>query len=376
MALAHTLGFAHTGHHHALEAAHLTCGRGEHDRAQGCAVTREWQAEQWHVLKTAGIDLLPVDGCSGADRVLTHSLAFGVQPTVRRADTAASDHLQAGASADARLTPWFNTATVYHAPHFAPDQAFALNWDALFEEVAHAHALGHSVKPVLLGPLTYLWLGQPATPNLDTLELIDRLLPLYDTLLNRLAAQGVEWVQIDEPILALELPQAWKNAYERVYNILQRAPLKKLVATYYGGLQDNLGLAANLPVDGLHIDLACAPEQYPVILDRLPAYKLLSLGVVSGSQVQPHDQQNALRVLRHAAQRLGERLWVATSCPLLADALEGPSEAAHERSPALAFAAQAWQSVSAAVQAVNQTQAGVARESMAAVAACSAVRAA
>ncbi|MDZ5603634.1 hypothetical protein SJI00_12695 [Pseudomonas sp. RP23018S] len=358
MALAHTLGFAHTAHHHALNAAHLACGRGEQDRAEGHAITREWRAEQWQVLKAAGIELLPVDGCCGADRVLTHSLAFGVQPAaVLPTNTAASDHLQTGAAVDALLTPWFNTTTFYNAPHFAPDQVFTLNWDALFEEVAHGHALGHAVKPVLLGPLTYLWLGQPATPNVDTLELIDRLLPLYDTLLNRLAAQGVEWVQIDEPILALELPQAWKNAYERVYNILQRAPLKKLVATYYGGLQDNLGLAANLPVDGLHIDLACAPEQYPIILDRVPAYKVLSLGVVSGLQAQPHDQQNALRVLRHAAQRLGERLWVATSCPMLASAIDEQGETESQRQHALAFAAQACRAVSAAANALNQPHA-------------------
>ncbi|MFZ4320481.1 5-methyltetrahydropteroyltriglutamate--homocysteine S-methyltransferase, partial [Klebsiella pneumoniae] len=85
----------------------------------------------------------------------------------------------------------------------------------------------------------------------------------------RLAGQGVEWVQIDEPILVLDLPQAWKNAFERAYNLLQSEPLKRLVATYFGGLEDNLGLAANLPVDGLHIDLVRAPEQYPSILDRL-----------------------------------------------------------------------------------------------------------
>jgi len=36
----------------------------------------------------------------------------------------------------------------------------------------------------------------------------------------------VEWVQIDEPILGLDLPQDWKNAFERAYNLLQREPVK------------------------------------------------------------------------------------------------------------------------------------------------------
>ncbi|WP_446731437.1 5-methyltetrahydropteroyltriglutamate--homocysteine methyltransferase [Pseudomonas sp. PSKL.D1] len=196
------------------------------------------------------------------------------------------------------------------------DQNATLDWEQLFEQVAQAKALGHAVKPVIIGPLTYLWQSEAPGGDLDKLEQIDRLLPLYDEVLNRLAAQGVEWVQIDEPILAHELPQDWKNAYERVYNILQRAPLKKLVATYFGGLEDRLGLAANLPVDGLHIDVVRAPEQFPTILDRLPAYKVLSLGLVDGDDVGQCNQEKALDMLRHAHERLGDRLWVASSCPL------------------------------------------------------------
>ena len=82
---------------------------------------------------------------------------------------------------------------------------------------------------------------------------------------------------------------------ERAYNLLQSEPLKKLVATYFGGLEDNLGLAANLPVDGLHIDLVRAPEQYPSILDRLPAYKVVSLGLVNGRNVWRCDLEKPWR---------------------------------------------------------------------------------
>src|SRR5690606_24691172 len=78
-----------------------------------------------------------------------------------------------------------------------------------------------------------------------------------------------------------------------------------------------LGLAVSLPVDGLHIDVVRAPEQYPVILDRLPAHKVLSLGIVDGRNVWRCDLDRAVNVLRHAAERLGERLWVAPSCSLL-----------------------------------------------------------
>jgi len=168
---------------------------------------------------------------------------------------------------------------------------------------------------VVIGPLTYLWQGEN-NGSIETLELLERLLPLYDQYLNRLAAMGVEWVQIDEPILAEDLPQDWKNAYERVYNILQRAPLKKLIATYYGGLDGNLGLAVNLPVDGLHVDLVQAPEQYQTLLDRLPTYKVLSLGLVDGRTAAACDLGETLSLLHDAHERLGERLWLAPACSL------------------------------------------------------------
>jgi len=249
---------------------------------------------------------------------LAHNLGFpriGTDPELR------ARHWQVQKDAGIELLPVGDFAWGGH-PLSIGDQPFALDWEALFEEVEQAKALGHAVKPVVIGPLTYLWQGQTQGENFDKLELLDRLLPLFDQVLNRLAAQGVEWVQIDEPILAQALPQDWKNAYERVYNILQRAPLKKLIATYSGGLDGNLGLAANLPVDGLHIDLVQAPEQYQAMLDRLPAYKVLSLGLVDGRNASPRDLDKTLGLLHEAHERLGDRLWLAPACSLLDSPVE------------------------------------------------------
>ena len=261
------------------------------------------------------------------------------------------------------MTKWFDTNYHYLVPEFSVDQQFQLSWTQLFEEVEEAKALGHTIKPVLIGPLSYLWLGKlkgevDQTQAFDRLELLDRLLPVYGEVLDRLAAQGVEWVQIDEPILALDLPQDWKNAFERAYNLLQRAPLKKLVATYFGGLEDNLGLAATLPVDGLHIDLVRAPEQYPVILDRLPAYKVLSLGLVNGRNVWRCDLDKALEVARHAAERLGERLWLAPSCSLLHSPvdLEREDRLDEEVKSWLAFAVQKCSEVATLARAIDDPQ--------------------
>lgn len=333
MALSHSLGFPRIGRDRELKKALEAHWRGELDEAALRAVGQRLRAEHWQLQKDAGIDLLPVGDFAWYDQVLGHSLAFGViperfrpaagKPTLETLFTMARGAVANKSSGNCcgahaqELTKWFDTNYHYLVPEFGVDQQFALSWEQLFEEVEEAHALGHQVKPVLIGPLTYLWLGKAKGADFDKLELLERLLPVYGEILQRLAAQGVEWVQIDEPILVLDLPQDWKNAFERAYNLIQREPCRKLIATYFGGLEDNLGLAANLPVDGLHIDLVRAPEQYPTILDRLPAYKVLSLGLVNGRNVWRCDLDKALEVLRHAHERLGERLWVAPSCSLL-----------------------------------------------------------
>ncbi|QPI08333.1 5-methyltetrahydropteroyltriglutamate--homocysteine S-methyltransferase [Stutzerimonas stutzeri] len=375
MAVAHNLGFPRIGADRELKKALEAYWKGELDEQGLRQVGRQLRARHWQAQLDAGIELLPVGDFAWYDQVLNHSLMFGVIPQrFRPAEGQATlDTLFAMARGVARsccggaqaqeMTKWFDTNYHYLVPEFSVDQQFQLSWTQLFEEVEEAKALGHTIKPVLIGPLSYLWLGKlkgeaDQTQTFDKLELLDRLLPVYGEVLDRLAAQGVEWVQIDEPILALDLPQDWKNAFERAYNLLQRAPLKKLVATYFGGLEDNLGLAATLPVDGLHIDLVRAPEQYPVILDRLPAYKVLSLGLVNGRNVWRCDLDKALEVARHAAERLGERLWLAPSCSLLHSPvdLEREDRLDEEVKSWLAFAVQKCSEVATLARAIDDPQ--------------------
>ncbi|MFI8690225.1 5-methyltetrahydropteroyltriglutamate--homocysteine S-methyltransferase [Stutzerimonas kunmingensis] len=371
MAVAHNLGFPRIGADRELKKALEAYWKGELNEQGLRLVGRQLRAKHWQAQADAGIQLLPVGDFAWYDQVLTHSLMFGVVPQrFRPADGQPTlDTLFAmargvtnsccGGGQAQEMTKWFDTNYHYLVPEFSADQEFQLSWSQLFEEVEEAQALGHAIKPVLVGPLTYLWLGKlkgEAAEHFDKLELLERLLPVYGEVLDRLAAQGVEWVQIDEPILALDLPQDWKNAFERAYNLLQRAPLKKLVATYFGGLEDNLSLAAALPVDGLHIDLVRAPEQYPLILDWLPTYKVLSLGLVNGRNVWRCDLDKALEVARHAAERLGDRLWLAPSCSLLHSPvdLEREDRLDHELKGWLAFAVQKCAEVATLARAINE----------------------
>ncbi|MBH8613591.1 5-methyltetrahydropteroyltriglutamate--homocysteine S-methyltransferase [Pseudomonas mohnii] len=379
MALAHTLGFPRIGADRELKKALESYWKGDLDQEALQSVGRQLRATHWQLQKDAGIDLLPVGDFAWYDQVLTHSLAFGVIP--ERFDSTRDAHglptldtlfaMARGATATCcggehgqtqyaqELTKWFDTNYHYLVPEFSAEQPFKLSWEQLFDEVDEARALGHNVKPVIIGPLTYLWLGKAKGNPFDKLDLLERLLPVYNEILGRLAAQGVEWVQIDEPILTLDLPQAWKSAFERAYHILQYSPLKKLVATYFSGLQDNLGLAVGLPVQGLHIDAVRAPDQLLHVLDRLPTYKVLSVGLVNGRNVWRCELEPVLAQLQFAQERFGDNLWVSSSCSLLHSPVdvEREDKLDPELKSWLAFAVQKCGEIAVLRDALNDPQA-------------------
>ncbi|KAG0732884.1 hypothetical protein G6F23_013879 [Rhizopus arrhizus] len=117
------------------------------------------------------------------------------------------------------------------------------------------------------------------------LQLLAALVPVYEEVLARFAKLGVQWVQIDEPILVLDLPQAWRDAFKQVYGVLAASPVKLLIATYFDGLKDNLSTAQALPVAGLHVDLVRAPEQLADVVAGQRADQVLSAGLINGRNI-------------------------------------------------------------------------------------------
>lgn len=120
-------------------------------------------------------------------------------------------------------------------------------------------------------------------------------------------------------------------------------------------------------MDGLHVDLVRAPEQLPLILDRLPTYKVLSLGVVNGRNIWRCDLSAALALLEQASERWAERLWVSTSCSLLHSPvdLQLEDQLDEELLTWLAFATQKVSEVSLLARALNEPQAAQVRAALA-----------
>ncbi len=335
----HTLGFPRMGAQRELKFALEKHWRGDIDRDALEAVGAGLRERHWRSQREAGLDFVTAGDFAYYDHVANHIQLLGCEPArfgfspsqpelaryfAMARGIAAEDHADHSdcthAHADAfalEMTKWFDTNYHYLVPEFSAATRFHLASERLFEEVAQAQAAGHAVKPVLLGPLSFLWLGKEKEEGFDRFTLLEALLPVYEQILARLKVQGVEWVEIDEPILGLDLPEAWRHAFERVYWQLARSAPKLLLATYFSPLQDNLRLACQLPVAGLHVDASRAVDELVNVADWLPAHKVLSVGIVDGRNIWRTDPDAALAVLRPIAEKFKGELWLAPSCSLL-----------------------------------------------------------
>jgi len=296
---------------------------------------RQLRQQNWISLHQAGIDLIPSNDFSFYDQVLDMCLAMGVIPARFRplqqtlADPACLElyfamgrgYQKNGLDITAmEMTKWFDTNYHYLVPEFDAQLKFTLLSKKCVHEFEEAKRLGIHTKPVLIGPLSFLILGKIKDPKLNNQLLLQQLLPVYIQLLTELKNAGATWVQIDEPCLVTDLAVADKELYADAYTKINEAvpDLKILLTTYFGGLQDNTGIALQLPVQALHIDLVRAPEQLDSILQQLPPHMQLSLGVVDGRNIWKNNYDESLLLIQKAVQALGdERIMLSTSCSLL-----------------------------------------------------------
>lgn len=328
MTIVTNLGFPRIGAKRELKRALEQYWAGESSADALQAVARELRARHWQLQREAGVDAPPSNDFSFYDQVLDTAFLFDAIPARYRAlaDTeplAGYFALARGVQRDGydlhalEMTKWFDTNYHYLVPELQAGQGFALRGDKPLAEYREAKALGIETRPVLLGPVSFLLLSKTVDGS-PVLDLLDALLPVYAELLAGLKAAGAQWVQLDEPVLVQDLDDSARAAFEHAYAVLSGVQRPKvLLATYFGALEDNLGLAAALPVDGLHVDLVRAPEQLDAVLKVLPADRVLSAGLVNGRNIWRTHLDNALVLARYAHGHLGDRLWLAPSCSLL-----------------------------------------------------------
>jgi 5-methyltetrahydropteroyltriglutamate--homocysteine methyltransferase len=334
--LKNNLGYPRVGANRELKKASEQYWAGKTGKQELFAAARAIREQNWKLQQAAGIDLIPCNDFSYYDQVLDTSLMLGVIPQrytqvlSKNPDNSEIDlyfAMARGYQKDGlditamEMTKWFDTNYHYIVPEFTANQQFKVFSENVFEEFHLAKkAIGKNPKTVLLGPVTYLLLGKEKEQGFEKIDLIKNLVPVYIEILKKLKSYGAEWVQLDEPFLALDLTQKEKDAYTYAYKEIRKATagLNLMVATYFESLHENTPLALSLPVNALHIDLVRAPQQLDKVLSLIPDNLILSLGVVDGRNIWKNDYVRSIGYIKNAIAAIGsDRVMIAPSCSLL-----------------------------------------------------------
>ena len=363
MLLTNNLGYPRVGPFRELKKANEAYWAKKISAEELQQVAKSIRENNWKTQQDAGIKLIPSNDFSFYDQVLDLSLTVGAIPSrynslLNKLDNNYSldlyfaiargfqeDGIDVTAS---EMTKWFDTNYHYIVPEFTKDQSFKLSSEKFLNEYKEAKELGIETKPVIIGPITYLLIGKEKEAGFDRIDLIDRLLPVYEQILGKLADAGAQYIQIDEPYLALDLEEKVKALYPSIFEKLNAAAkgAKLIATTYFEALQDNEDIAVNLPVHALHLDLVRGENQLDTVLAKVPASLTLSLGVVEGRNIWKNDYEKSLAKIEQAVSALGkDRVWVGTSSSLLHVPYDLDSEKKEDTLPAevknwLAFAKQ------------------------------------
>jgi 5-methyltetrahydropteroyltriglutamate--homocysteine methyltransferase len=321
------------GAHRELKKALEAHWAGRLDESGLLAVGKALKLNHWVLQHQLGIKHIPSNDFSFYDHVLDTAAMAGAVPdryswkgsqvdvatyfAMARGTARKSGHTDVPAM---EMTKWFDTTYHYIVPEFTAKQSFSVASLKPIGEFLEAKAVGIHTRPVLLGPASFLLLGKAKETGFDPLSLLDRILLIYESVLRQLVQEGADWIQLDEPMLALdareEARQAFTSSYERLSRV--SSEVRILVATYFEGLDANLSTALRLPVAALHLDLVRAPKQLDSVLKAIASDLQLSLGVIDGRNIWKTDLGRALDLVERAVNVIGpNRVLVGPSCSLL-----------------------------------------------------------
>ncbi|OZI13581.1 5-methyltetrahydropteroyltriglutamate--homocysteine S-methyltransferase [Bacillaceae bacterium SAS-127] len=301
--------------------------------------------------KERKIDLIPVNDFTYYDHILDTAVMFGVIPERYQFEekgkvplsvyfSMARGNLEAVAS---EMTKWFNTNYHYIVPELTDVQPRLTENKPLLAYREAKEKVGIKGKPVIVGLYTFLKLSKGYKEE-QLPSLIEQLLPLYEQVLQELEQEGVEWVQIDEPILNVSLTKAEMATVASIYQQLSQVvpKLKIMLQTYFDSVE-HYSEVINLPVAGIGLDFVHGLEENLANLQvhGFPQDKVLAVGIVDGKNIWRANLQRKDEIIQ-AIMRLvpEERLWIQPSCSLLhvPITVEGELHLPSEIKEALAFA--------------------------------------
>ncbi|KAI4757606.1 methionine synthase [Aureobasidium sp. EXF-3400] len=327
------LGFPRMGRLRDLKKANEAYWAGKLSRDDLLAEGKRLRGEHWKIQKDAGVDVIPSNDFAFYDHVLDHIQMFNAIPEryskhgldpLDEYFAMGRGHQRDGIDVPSlEMVKWFDSNYHYVKPTLQDNQTFKLASNPKpVRDFLEAKEAGITTRPVLLGPVSFLALGKADRgQSVEPITLLEKLLPVYEQLLQELKKAGAETVQIDEPVLVFDLPAKVKEAFKPAYEKLSAAQGPQIVlATYFGDIVHNFDVvdAAFKNLHALHVDLVRHPEQLEQVIEHLGPKQILSAGVVDGRNIWKTNFKKAIEVVETAVQKLGkDRVIVATSSSLL-----------------------------------------------------------
>lgn len=327
------LGYPRIGRQRELKKANEAYWSNKINETSLQQTAKEIRKENWLLQQDLGIDLIPSNDFSLYDQILDACLTFGCIPQ-RYQNIDKKNYLELyfamarGLQKDnidvtaMEMTKWFDTNYHFIVPEFEKDQTFSFFSKKIVDEYKESLNLDIKTKPVLIGPVTFLLQGKEKESGFHRLDLLDKLLPVYFEIIQELINLDVEYIQFDEPCLALNLSEKEQHAITKTYHAFaEKFPkLKVFLANYFDCYGENLNTALALPVDTLHLDLVRCSSQLDDILNsnNYNGSTKLSLGIVDGRNIWKNDFEASIKLITKATQKIdSNNLWFSTSCSLL-----------------------------------------------------------
>lgn len=387
MVSATNLGFPRIGDMRQLKKAVEAYWKGNSSQADLINTGKELRAHNWKLQQKAGISHIPSNDFSFYDQVLDMITTLGLIPERYNWDGQDIDldtyfAMARGAQRDGldvtamEMTKWYDTNYHYIVPEFEKGMTPKLSNTKVFDQYQEAKDQGIETRPVLVGPASFVFLGKAQYEGFSHEETVKQLVPVYNEILAKLAEQGAQWVQIDEPVFGLDLCPIGQGVVKAAYEALEKpAGLNIIVATYFDTVRDNADQFFGLPVEALHIDLCRGPNQANTAandaaqtLDQALENigdKTLSIGIVDGRNIWKNDLSKSLEFVEKAVAKLGsDKVFVAGSSSLLHTPVDLNSETAMDEKLKswMAYATQKLDEIAIITKGANEGRDAIASE--------------
>ncbi len=320
-------GFPRIGAHRELKFATEKYWKGEADAEQLMETVRTQRQLQWELQQKAGASFIPSNDYSLYDGMLDTACLLGAIPArfaalgVGDLDTyfaMGKGYQDAGKDATAlAMKKWFNTNYHYMVPELEDDMTLSLRSHAFLDGYFQAKSLGIDTKPVIIGPFTF-WKLARATGQKDKAAFLPMLAECYSEILRVCAAEGVAWLQVDEPSLVMDVDRADIDIFTKLYEEIlpNKGDVKVLLETYFGDIRDCYDEVCALAFDGLGLDFVEGKQTAALVGKHFPQGKILFAGLINGKNIWRCDYAKVLAQLTDL-EGTGAEVVLQTSCSLL-----------------------------------------------------------